>query len=145
VKRSALGRLAVSLAAIALLVACSSGESAPSDEADVKAQDKVLQQYITAVQEGDRARLAKLAGPRVDAGAEIDAKIRAIGGRQWSSVQVTWKRNEFPALAKAEISAVDPAGQPVRDSVLLTEVDDTWYVGLGAAPDARTPADTRTP
>lgn len=123
-----------------LMAACTA-----SGESDVDAQDKVLQRYLTAMQQGDRDELARLAGPRVDATSEIDGKVRAIGAKSWQSIRITWKRGEFPALAEAEISAVDAAGKEVKDNVQIAELDGAWYVGLGAATDARTPSDTRSP
>jgi hypothetical protein len=127
----------------AVLIATSTACS--PDMSDTEAQDKVIADYVAAVQAGDRQRLAELAGPRVDATAEIDAKVRAIGGKQWRSVSISWRRGEFPTTATAEIAAADDGGRPVKDTVMLGKVDDSWFVALGAAPDAEQPAATGTP
>ncbi|GAA0793956.1 hypothetical protein [Spirilliplanes yamanashiensis] len=131
--------VAVAVVVVALLAGCSSGEP------DTAAQERVLDQYLTAVQAGDRGRLAELAGPHVDAAAAIDEKIRSVGGRPWSGVRVSWDRGEFAGLAAATIEASDPAGRPVRDSVTLTRAGDGWRVALGEAPDAEPPAATARP
>ncbi len=124
------------LGALLLLAGCS------SPEPDTEAQERVLRDYIAAVQQGDRARLAELAGPRVDAAADIEAKISAVGGREWRAVQVTWDRGQFAGSARAQITATGPDGRPVRDSVDLTRDADTWRVALGMARDGGEPAAT---
>jgi hypothetical protein len=112
---------------------------------DPEAREKVVQDYISAVQAGDRQRLAELVSPRVEAAAEIDAKVRTIGGKRWNSISINWHEDEFPMAAAADIVAVDDSGQAVKDTVELGKADDRWYVGLGTAPDAGTPASTESP
>jgi hypothetical protein len=121
------------------VTACSS--SVP----DAEAQDKLIQEYIGAVQAGDRGRVAELAGSRVDASAEIEAKVQAVGGRPWKSVSISWLRGEFPTTATADITAVDDAGRPITDTVVLGKAEDEWFVSLGEAPAAGSPAATGSP
>ncbi len=136
--RRALTGLAVAIVTLGV-TACSS----PVPDAD--AQDEVVQDYLGAVQAGDRARVAELVSPGVEATAEIDAKVRAIGGRPWTSVSIRWHRGEFPAVASAEITAVDGAGQRIEETVVLGKVEDEWFVSLGEARDLGTPAGTARP
>ncbi|MEH1055996.1 hypothetical protein V6U89_12380 [Micromonospora sp. CPCC 206171] len=100
---------------------------------DEQAQERLLTDYLAAVQAGDRARIGQMCTPGVDATAEIDAAVSAVGGRQWRNVEVSWRRGDLAGAAVADVTAKDGTGKPIAMSVPLAKVDDRWWIALGSA------------
>ncbi|MGC5290783.1 hypothetical protein [Micromonospora sp. DT231] len=93
--------------------------------------EAVVADYVTALRDKDRGRLADIANPENDSAAEINRRISALGGDRL--VLSDWR---FDRTASAAEVRVTLSGQldasPYSDVIWLRRVDGAWFVALGA-------------
>ncbi|WP_412735982.1 hypothetical protein [Krasilnikovia sp. MM14-A1259] len=104
-----------------------SASSSPIEVAKMKA----LEDYMNAMQKGDRKRLMELSNPRLDARPVIDEKVKSIGNRPWLNVKTTWRETVAATVPSADITATDASGNKIADQVGLDFDGEKWEISMG--------------
>lgn len=92
---------------------------------------KALEDYMNAIQKGDRDRLMELSDPLLDARPEIDEKLKSIGNRQWFNVKITWLETIAATTPAVDITATDASGNKIEDYVILNFDGESWSITMG--------------
>ncbi|MEH0930987.1 hypothetical protein [Micromonospora sp. CPCC 205558] len=85
--------------------------------------------YVTALHDRDRGKLADLADPGTDSSAEISRRLTELGGGRLVVSDRRFDTTASDAEVRATISGrLD--GSPYSDVIWLRRIDDAWFVAL---------------
>jgi hypothetical protein len=97
--------------------------------------EAVVADYVTALRDKDRGKLADLADPENDSAAEVNRRISELGGDR-----LVISDRRFDGTASAAEVRVTLSGQldasPYADVIWLRRVDGGWFVALGPHQDS---------
>lgn len=86
--------------------------------------------YVTALHDRDRGKLADIAAPDTDSSAEISRRLSELGGGRLVVSDRRFDTTTSDAEVRATLSG-QLDGSPYSDVIWLRRIDDAWFVALG--------------
>ena len=103
------------------------GLAAPGGAASPEA---AVADYVTALHDRNREKLADIADPDTDSSAEISRRITELGGGRLVVSDRRFDTTASDAEVRATLSG-QLNGSPYSDVIWLRRIDDAWFVALG--------------
>jgi hypothetical protein len=129
---------------VAIIAACSVAASSPASPGQA-ARERVVAAYLAALEERDRAAIAAMVSPGIDATSEIAAELDRYGGVRLHDARVSYLDEFAGVYVVATVSGTGDEGADYTITVPMSRVDGRYYVALGQVAPSGSEADPASP
>jgi hypothetical protein len=100
----------------------------------VPAPERIVREFVAALEREDGAAIAAMVSPRVDASGDIAHLLATYGGMRPQEVTMTWLDEFEGRYVVATVTVVVDDGTTVQLAVPVSRDDGTYHLAIGQAP-----------
>jgi hypothetical protein len=121
------------VALLAIIAGCSILPAATPASLGQAARERLVIDYLSALERRDGEAIAAMVNPRVDATSDIAAALDQYGGVQLHDTRVSYLDDFGGTYVVATVSGTDDDGTMYEIRVPISRVEDDYYLALGQA------------
>lgn len=130
---------------VAIIAGCSIIPTPSPPSPGQAARERLVADYLAALERRDSGAVAAMVSPGVDAAADIAAVMDRYGGVRLHDARVSY-RDEFAGIyVVATVTGTGDDGSPYEILVPISRVADGYYLALGQAAPSGSPANPASP
>ena len=133
------------IAALAIVAGCSLTPAASPASPGQAARERLVTDYLAALQRQDAGAVAAMVSPGVDATADIAAAMDQFGGVRLYDTRASWS-DEFGGIyVVATVTGISDDGRAHEIRVPISRVAGDYYLALGQAAPSGSEANPASP
>jgi hypothetical protein len=133
------------VALLAIIAGCSILPAATPASLGQPARERLVIDYLSALERRDGEAIAAMVNPRVDATVDIAAALDQYGGVQLHDTRVSYLDDFGGTYVVATVSGTGDDGTTYEIEVPISRVDDDYYLALGQATPTGSEANPESP